>query len=73
MTTKDFHGYRLDDAIREAELIIGEVRMAKQSQHIQFITGHGSIKDALIALFDRYNLKAEISWSNSGMISVLIE
>ena len=73
MIKKDFHGYRVGDAIIEAELLIGEIRMARQSQHIQFITGHGLIKDALIDLFDQYNLKAEVVWNNTGMISVLIE
>lgn len=73
MIKEDFHGYRLGDAIHEAELLISEIRDKRQSRYVQFITGHGIIRDSLIDLFEQYGLKAEISWNNSGMISVLIE
>lgn len=69
----DFHGYKLEDALREVEVIIGEVRTAGNTEVAEFITGHGFIQKGLLTLCEQYGLDAKISWTNSGAINVVIE
>jgi hypothetical protein len=73
MVRKDFHGYKLEDAVREVEQLIGEIRIANTPQHAKFITGHGIIKDTLIQLLHTYNLNPAEDWTNAGVITVAIE
>lgn len=73
MIKHDFHGHTVEDALRRAEVIIGEVRQEGKVERAEFIVGHGAIKAKLIILLKEYKLHPEVSWSNSGVISVYIE
>lgn len=73
MIKRDFHGYTLENALRQVEVIIGEVRTAGNTQSAEFITGHGVIQEGLLTLCEQYGLDAKISWTNSGAINVIIE
>jgi len=65
---RDFHGYKLEDAINAVHAIIGEIRTEGRVQPAEFITGHGVIQKELLALCEQYNLEARVSWTNSGVI-----
>ncbi len=73
MIKRDYHGYKLADALREVEVIIGEVRTAGNTQSAEFITGHGVIQEGVIAVCKQYGLDARVSWTNSGVITLTIE
>lgn len=73
MIKKDFHGYEVEDAKRAVEDIIGQVRISDRVQNFYFITGHGVIQKELLALMEQYGLHAQVSWSNSGVITGTIE
>jgi len=73
MIKRDFHGYKLDDAIDAAHRIIGEVRTAGRTESAEFVTGHGVIQKELISLCEQYGLSVNVSWSNTGVINVVIE
>lgn len=70
---RDFHGFKLEDALREVDIIIGAVRIQGQTESAEFITGHGVIQKELLALCEQHGLESSISWTNSGVITVTIE
>ena len=70
---RDFHGYKLGDAIAEMHVIIGEVRTEGGIQHAEIITGHGVIQTEILALCKYYGLDSRVSWSNSGVVNVTVE
>jgi hypothetical protein len=73
MIKRDFHGLTVEEALRQADIIVGEVRGKGISEKADFIVGHGAIKARLIIHLKEYKLHPEISWANSGVISVYIE
>ena len=74
MMKRDYHGWRLDEAVADVERLIGEVRVNRAIVSSEFITGHGAIQKALLKLFEQYDLlDAKISLTNSGVIKVTIE
>jgi hypothetical protein len=73
MIERDFHGYLLDDALREVELIIGDIRKRGVTEEVKFITGHGKIQIGILELFNDYHIGANIQLSNSGVIVATID
>jgi len=73
MIKRDFHGYKLEDAVDAVHAIVGDVRTAGRTESAEFVTGHGVIQKELISLCEQYGLTANVSWSNSGVINVVIE
>ena len=73
MIRRDFHGFKLEEAVAEMHTIIGEVRMQDRVQHAEIITGHGVIQKELLALCEQYGLYARVSMTNSGVIHATIE
>jgi hypothetical protein len=73
MIKRDFHGYKLEDAIDAVHFMISDVRTAGRTESAELVTGHGIIQKELISLFEQYGLTANVSWSNSGAINVVIE
>jgi hypothetical protein len=73
MIRRDFHGYLLDDAIHEVEMIIGDVRNRGMSEEVEFITGHGKIQIAIMELFNDYQISSNIQLSNTGVVVATIE
>lgn len=73
MIKRDFHGYKLEDAKRAVEDIIGQCRINSGYTKAEFITGHGVIQQELLALCEDYGLEAHVDWANSGVINVTIE
>ena len=73
MIKRDFHGNKLEDALRQTEVIIGDVRTAGKTETAEFIVGHGVIRDELIQLLYDYSLNPNIKLGNSGVITVIIE
>jgi len=76
---RDYHGFLLQEAMKDAEDIIYDVRARnlrlKKHVHedVEIITGNGVIKEHLIALFERYGLKPSVKLGNSGVILCTIE
>ena len=73
MIKRDFHGYKVEDATRAVEDIIGQCRIKQAHTRAEFITGHGIIQEELLALCEQYGLDAHVDWANSGVIIVIIE
>jgi len=73
MTTYDFHGYSLADAIHKVELIIGDIRNRGAREDVTFITGFGSIQINITGLLDSYSLTYNFQPGNQGVILAIIE
>jgi hypothetical protein len=73
MIKHDFHGNKLEDALRQADIAVGKVRQAGKTETAEFIVGHGVIRDELIQLLKAYGLNPTIKMGNSGVITVIIE
>lgn len=73
MITKDFHGLLLDEALQEAELIIGTVRTSGKAEQAEFITGFGVIRTEVFELLEQYSLSPHYKIGNAGTITVYIE
>ena len=72
----DFHGYKLEQALNKAHQIIGEVRMRKSAVafvDVEFIVGHGVIRNELISLLKSYGIEAKPQLGNAGVILCHIE
>jgi len=73
MIRKDFHGWTVDDTMREIDRVIGDVRMNGRSEIAEFITGRGVIKEQLMYHIREYHLNPEPKLGNDGAIVVLIQ
>lgn len=70
---RDFHGWTLDDAVQEVHNIVGEIRMKNSQANVEFITGHGIIREEIMTVLEAYDIPAQIQWGNSGVIVALID
>ena len=73
MIRRDFHGWLLEDALQEIDVIVGNVRNNQKSEQAEFITGRGVIREAILNLLLDYGLKAEYQWGNDGVVTTTIE
>ena len=73
MITRDYHAFRLHEALCDAEDVVGSVRAARKSESAEFIVGHGIIRNELIKLLETYNLSPTIQLRNSGVVVCEIE
>ena len=73
MIRKDYHGYKLEEALRDFEDIIGQCRVKNAYTKAEVVTGHGVIQKEILALCEEYGLEAHVSWANTGVICVTIE
>ena len=68
----DFHGVAHDDAIEEVHNIVGTIRLAERTVSVDFIVGHGSIREDLIKVLKDYKLEPTVKLNNRGVITVTI-
>ncbi len=74
MINCDYHQYRLNEALSDAEHLISVVRMENRGpEQARFITGHGVIREELFNLLERHDLEPTYELSNPGAILVVIE
>lgn len=73
MITRDYHHYRLEEALADAEHVIGQVRMDNRQEQAEFVTGFGVIRQELFDLLERYSLEPTYKLNNAGTIIVTIE
>jgi len=73
MIRRDFHGWTYGDALQEAELIVGDVRMRSVVESVEFITGHGTIQTGIMELFNSYQIDVHQGLANSGTIIATID
>ena len=73
MIKRDFHGWLLEDALMEIDVIVGDVRQQQSTQHAEFITGRGIIRQAILNLLEEYNLRPDLQWGNDGVVVVTIQ
>ena len=71
--SRDYHGFRLDDALHDLELVVGDVRQAGKTEHTEFITGFGVIRGAVFSMLKVYGLEPAFKIGNEGTIIVTIE
>lgn len=73
MISRDYHGFGLDDALHDLELVVGGVRQAGKTEHAEIITGFGVIKYAVFSILKVYGLDPSFKIGNEGTIVVTIE
>lgn len=69
----DYHGWKLEPALRDVEGLVSSIRLNGQTQQAELITGHGIIQQEVINLLESYSLKPSIQLGNSGVVMVEIE
>lgn len=72
MIKKDYHGWLVEDAVRDVELLVGRARM-NDPVLAEFITGNSVIKKAILRVLDDYGLEGEEKWGNVGAITVMLQ
>ena len=72
MIKRDYHLWKLEDAIRDVEHLIDRARMNKPIE-VELITGNGVIKSQLFHLFVEYGLEAKEKLGNPGVIIAYLE
>lgn len=70
---RDYHHWTVQDAERDVELIIGQVRAQRTSEYAELITGFGVIRQHLLDLLQDYGLEPMLKHGNDGTITVMIE
>ncbi len=73
MITRDYHGFYKDNALADAEAVIGRIRMSGKQEEAEFITGFGVIREELFHLLEFYSLKPTYKLNNPGTILAVIE
>ena len=73
ITTRDFHGWTIEDAIKEVHRIVGTTRMVGAAVQVVLVTGHGVIQGAVMDELTDLGLKPSTQLGNSGVVTVIIE
>jgi len=73
MIKKDFHGWTVEDTLREIDRIVGEIRLNRRVENAEFITGRGIIRHSLLDHLSQYNLNPNLQWGNDGVVVVSIQ
>ena len=73
MIKRDYHGYKLDEALNDFECIVNQVRMCGESEELTIVTGHGVIQKEIMSLCEKLRIHATVSWTNSGAINMFID
>lgn len=73
MTTKDFHGWLLDDAATEIDNLVGDIRSRGNSEQVCFITGEGKHKEQVLEMMREYGIEARTMLGNSGCVVAEVE
>ncbi|MCY4523382.1 MAG: Smr/MutS family protein [Halobacteriovoraceae bacterium] len=73
MPEYDLHGYKLDEAIRFVESIIGKVRLEGKEEVVKIITGRGIIRSALVNYFKKNQIQFDFELGNDGALVVEID
>ena len=69
----DFHGYTKEEAVREADSILFQVRKDLSEQSWTFVTGIGTIQDTLVKWCRDNELSFRQEHNNLGLLIVDIE
>jgi hypothetical protein len=70
MIRRDYHNFLVGEALRDAERVIGEVRMDGKAEEARFITGYGMIRQQLFELLQTHGLEPTYELGNQGVILV---
>ena len=73
MIRKDYHGYKLVDALHDLDQTIGYVRMKAKAEDAEIITGFGQIRSEIFSKLIEYGLTPSYKLGNNGTIICLIE
>jgi len=73
MIERDFHGYKMHDAIHEVEMIIGDIRKRNVTETVRFITGIGIIQISISELLNSYHIGFTYQLGNQGVLIATIE
>lgn len=73
MIRKDYHGFKLLDALHDLEQTIGYVRMKAKAEDAEIITGFGEIRSEVFSRLLDYGLSPSYKLGNNGTIVCVIE
>jgi len=74
MKKVDFHGMNKKELEQKVDSIVGIVRVSNLSEHYEFITGEGTLKEHLKKyLKEEYALEYREVHNSTGTISVTVE
>ena len=73
MVVVDYHGKTIEDALRDAEEKISNARAAGSAVQVEFITGHGKIKQELPKLLKKYKIECAEKLGNTGALIAILE
>jgi hypothetical protein len=65
---KNYHGWKLEEAISDVEMLISRARMSNEPIYTEFITGNGKIKNTLLKILKEYGINGQEQLGNSGVI-----
>lgn len=65
---KNYHGWKLEEAISDVEMLISRARMSNEPIYMEFITGNGKIKHTLLKILKEYGINGQEQLGNSGVI-----
>lgn len=73
MKQVDYHHFLVEDALRHADTVISEIRMTRRTETVEFITGFGKIRGALLLHLEGYGLEPTYKLGNAGTIICEVE
>jgi hypothetical protein len=73
MIRRDYHAFRLHEALCDAEDVVGSIRSSRKTEDAEFIVGHGVIRNELVKLLEGYGLAPRVQLGNRGVILCTIE
>lgn len=73
MIERDYHGWLAEDALKDIDKIIGQVRLSGAQEQAEFVTGFGKIQHQVFEALESYSLEPEYKTSNQGSILVVID
>jgi hypothetical protein len=73
MLLVDYHRFLVDDALADAERVIGRIRQSGRVETVEFVTGFGKIRQQLFELLQRYGLNPSYKIGNAGTIICEVE
>jgi hypothetical protein len=73
MIRKDYHGFKLSEALRDLEQTVGYVRMKAKAEDAEIITGFGEIRSEVFSRLQEYGLNPSWKLGNNGTIVCVIE
>lgn len=73
MITVDFHGLDLEEAHRNLEKAIGDIRLTGKADQLELITGRGMIHEQTKSILEAHEISYRIPFNNPGCIMAEVD